>query len=200
MRISEIVDKVIVMNLERRTDRLKHCKEQAKKFNFQFDTFISTDALLINEGDIPKHLRPGEYGLILTYLNVLNHCIASDLDSVLIMEDDFEFCYGLENRIDEISEIPEDWDLIYLGANHFHLGAGAIPPIKISENVLKLKSSFCAHAIIFKKHMILELKNKLSDTGNLLPVDVALSEIQQSFNCYGFIKNLCKQFDSHSDI
>jgi hypothetical protein len=196
MRISEIVDKVIVMNLERRTDRLKHCKEQAKKFDFNFTRISSIDGLAIKT--IPNNIKAGEYGLYLTYMKVLDYAIQKNLNTVLIMEDDFQFEDDLEDRLEEIKHVPNDWDLIYLGANHYYLGAGDIPPQTVNQSVMKLKSSFCAHSIIFTRSMLIEFKKQLEKT--ILVPDMILKNIQPEFNCYGFKNNICKQYDSYSDI
>ena len=196
MKLDEIVDEIIVMNLDRRTDRLNHCVAQADQHNFSFIRLKATDWKDLHY--IPKGFRLGEFALNQTYLNALDYCISKDFNTVLIMEDDFDFCENLEERLDEIKQIPDDWDLIYLGANHYHLGAGTIPPEKINDNILKVKSSFCAHAIIYNRKMLTEIRDRLSKSDCV--VDLMLSRLQPDFNCYGFVKNICKQYDSHSDL
>lgn len=195
MKISDLSDKIIVMNLDKRTDRLHNCNLQAEKFNFNFVRINSIDGSLINNN---TNLRNGELGLLKTYKKVLEYCIDENFQQVLIMEDDFQFDEDVEERLEEIKLIPDNWDVIYLGANHYHLGAGTIKPIKINDKIIRIYSSYGAHSIIIKKSMYQKIYEKILEYK--FPIDVIFANMQIEINAYGFIKNICKQYDSYSDI
>lgn len=197
MSINSICDKVYVVSLPHRLDRREHAIEQGKKFNFEFEFFdaINGDEIFNFTG-----LRNGENALLQSYLSLL-HKIKEDtsLNEILIMEDDFEFVEDVNARLaNEIGSIPADCDLLYLGMNRSSLGAGFIPPQQINDHVIKIFSSFGAHAIVITRRMIDPIIEKIKMFDK--PLDVMYVELQQQYNAYGFAKNLCVQYDSHSDI
>lgn len=56
---------------------------------------------------------PGEYGVWLSNLNIFNYIIDSNLDSLLVLEDDVVLRAGAKKAIqDSVSELPEGWDFL----------------------------------------------------------------------------------------
>ena len=52
--------------------------------------------------------------------------------NILVLEDDILFCDNFKNKLIKYYEqVPEDWDIIYLGGSRMR-------GTKISENILKL--------------------------------------------------------------
>lgn len=195
MKIKSLVDKIVVINLDKRKDRLQNCLKQSQKYDFDFTKIEAIDGDLLTEVGMLRH---GEYALILSYIKALDYLIKNNFSTAIIFEDDFQFYDNVETRLDEMTYIPNDWDLIYLGANHYSLGAGRIPAININKYIIQIRSSFAAHAIMMKIHMYQIIRDLLATM--MYPVDVAYSKLQSNYNCYGFKTNICKQYDSYSNI
>lgn len=194
--INAIFPNIYVINLLRRIDRFKHVIDQSKKYNFKYDIILAIDA---NDIENPTDLRPGEYALLQSHKLALETAKANNLDSVLILEDDFIFEENVLSRLDELQDIPDDWEVIYLGANHSHLGAGVLPPENISDNIIRVKSSFCTHAMVIKSTIFDLIIDSINN--NPKPLDVIyVNDIQSRNKSYGFKHNVVKQIDSHSDI
>ncbi len=146
----------------------------------------------------PTHLRNGEYALLLSHKKALERAKEDKLKQVVILEDDFCFVDDVNERLAELSNIPDHWDVIYLGANHYHLGAGRIPPTEISPGILRVYSSFTTHAMIVKDTVYDEVLSSIDKLKH--PLDIIYCDVQLKYNAFGFAKNLCKQIDGHSDI
>lgn len=194
--INTIFPNIYVINLLRRIDRFKHVIDQSKKYNFKYDIIEAVDS---NDIENPTSLRPGEYALLQSHKLALEKAKSNNLDSILILEDDFIFVEDCLLRLEELQDIPNDWEVIYLGANHSHLGAGTVPSEDISDHIIRVKSSFCTHAMVIKSN-IFDLIIDSIDT-NPRPLDVIyVDDIQARNKSYGFKNNIVKQIDSHSDI
>lgn len=114
------------------------------------------------------------------------------LPSITIMEDDAVFTKEFQNLPNWAKEIPEDWDMVYLGAhNHKAL-------IPVSEHIGRC--TFSLSTVAYK------VRDTLYDTildsiNQDLPLDMiyALS-IQRRVKAYCFKPNLIIQSNSFSDI
>ena len=195
MGLNDICDKIYVISLPHRYDRREHAIQQAEKFRFEFEFFDAIDGDEILNF---TNLRNGENGLLLTYDKLIQKIDKEGHGSVIILEDDFEFVEDLRDRLEEIDAVPDDWNLIYLGMNRDKLGAGFIKPQVVNDKVIRVFSSFGAHAILLSKAARKNIAEKIKMLDK--PLDVMYCDVQQEMNAYGFVKNMCVQFDSHSDI
>lgn len=194
--INNIFPDIYVINLIRRIDRFKSVLAQSKKYGFKYKIIEAIDA---NDIENPTGLRPGEYALLQSHKLALETAKANNLGSVLILEDDFVFVDNCEDRLQEFYEIPEDFEVAYLGANHSHLGAGTIPPEEISSNIIRVRSSFCTHAMVVKSSLYDLIIESIENDPR--PLDVLyVNTVQSRGHSYGFKSNIVKQIDSHSDI
>lgn len=100
-------DRVIVINLQRRSDRLKQFDEQAKKIGFEYEVHEAIDGKFIG-------IDPIVAGR-LSHIEVLRKI--KPLENVLICEDDAIFRDDFNEVIDEyMADLPPNWDIFYLGA------------------------------------------------------------------------------------
>lgn len=195
MTLTDISKDIYVINLLRRTDRYEKVQEQAKRFGFPFVITSAVDAREINN---PTKLRDGEHALLLSYAKVLTWAQSRKQEKILIFEDDFELVDNFNERLSEFSYIPDDWDLIYLGGNNSHLGAGWRAAEKVNNYVSRLFSTYCAHSIILRESMYPKVLAGIKKFNK--PLDVIMTDLQQNHKVYGFNTTMCKQFDSVSDI
>ena len=96
--------------------------------------------------------RRGQIGCALSFYKCFEKIKTDKLQSVLILEDDFNFTLDKEDLFKKIntciSELPNNWDSLYFGANLTdEYGINAIE--KYSDNLYRLKSAHCLHSVSF---------------------------------------------------
>jgi len=145
--------KTIVISLERRKDRRQRVEQHLKDHQFQDVLFYPAfdGALMPPTNVVPPH-RPyfsfkDEFGrptnrlsnyviaCSLSHVGAIRSAQALNLPEVLIVEDDVEFSIN-EKDIDFIMlQVPEDWDLLYLGGGIRNWRTQ--PTTRINENILQ---------------------------------------------------------------
>lgn len=100
-------DRIVVINLERRKDRLEQFAKEAERIGFEFEVHKAIDGKA--EGISP--IVAGR----LSHIQVLESIKPDEM--VLICEDDAIFCEDfLEKLPKHMDTLPENWDILYLGA------------------------------------------------------------------------------------
>ena len=129
------VDKVVVLSHKSRIDRRYLFEKDARPRGFRFDYFYAIDH------DNPKR------SFNLSQREILTIFADTDLETILIMEDDADL-RNLDLIEPILSELPNDWDMLYLGAN-VKPHPDFIPPIRVSEHLFRIFNAFTTHAIIY---------------------------------------------------
>ncbi|VDN59376.1 unnamed protein product [Dracunculus medinensis] len=133
------VDKIYLINLERRSERLQKMKEILKLLGIEYTIWKATDGSNLLSEDLYKNIsflpgyedpyykRPmktGEVGFyfigcFLSHYRIWRDIIENSLKRVIVFEDDLRF---LTNATDQLTEVLEDldnskmyWNFIYLG-------------------------------------------------------------------------------------
>lgn len=100
-------DRIVVINLERRTDRLEQFDAEAKRIGFEYEVHKAVDGKA--EGIDP--IVAGR----LSHIQVLESIKPDEM--VLICEDDAVFCDDFLDKFEtHMAKLPQDWDIFYLGA------------------------------------------------------------------------------------
>lgn len=181
MGLNDYFDKIYCINLDEATERLASCEEQAEKFEFKFERFPA-----IKPKDGINTLLKGEYGILLSNLEIVKDAYKNNYKNILILEDDFEFVENFNGRFKEgIEMLPNDWDMLFFGGNHIH------HPKLINTYFSKLYHTYAIHTIginhsIFEQ--IIEVLPKAKKQ-----VDVYYADFQKNFNVYGFTPYLSSQ-------
>ena len=125
--------KPIVINLEHRSDRLEFMNEQARKLQFEFELMKAIPAT-----DNP-FVSNGHYGCFLSHKSLLKR-----RETMLVFEDDCLLNPNWENLlVDAMSELPEDWDMLYLGGWKTQVSPYS-EHLQIADRVL------CTHAYMIR--------------------------------------------------
>ncbi|KAL4002017.1 Glycosyltransferase 25 (LPS biosynthesis protein) family protein [Acanthocheilonema viteae] len=128
------VDKIYVINLERRNDRKAKMMELLKLMGFEYTWWKATDGHHLDSEPLyseikflpgyedPYYKRPmktGEVGCFLSHYRIWQEVNEKKLDRVIIFEDDLRFVVNatdlLKELIEDIDSSGIEWDLIYLG-------------------------------------------------------------------------------------
>jgi GR25 family glycosyltransferase involved in LPS biosynthesis len=140
--INGYFDKVFCINLARRPDRWKQVEEECRLHNLELERFEAIDAAeRFAAGNqwygIPwdgKDVPDGNCGCTESHGALLKIIAEGPWKRVLVLEDDFHFRFPDSQKkfSDMIGEVPEDWDLFYLGGHY------AEPPIaRVSKHVIR---------------------------------------------------------------
>lgn len=102
-----------------------------------------------------------------TLLHVEDDCIFRDLDH-------------LESAL---RELPEDWDILYLGANLVCWNNGEPQPERYSEHLFRVKAAWTTHAIAYNRKCVHEILTKQPMFSECM-FDQYLSNRLHEFNAY----------------
>lgn len=128
-------DKIFVINLIRRPERLLKMSEILKVLGFDFQVFPAVDGQTLTVEELQKRgieflpgyldpyykrpMKAGEIGCFLSHYEIWRYIVDKNLEKVIIFEDDIRFT---ENSTHILKKLTEDliktrinWDFIYLG-------------------------------------------------------------------------------------
>jgi len=132
--MNNLIDEILVINLDHRTDRWDHFKKQAINsdiINTKYRRISAIDGNNLQDQNFKDYvtenafdhiknkirtgglrLSYGAIGLALTYKNILQCCT----NNILLLEDDIIISNETDNVIaSTILNVPNDWDIIYFG-------------------------------------------------------------------------------------
>lgn len=201
MKLSHFFDKVYVVNLDRRTDRLVNIEAQRDIIG-DYTRFSAYDCqtLTTKPGKPPNPswstISMGNYGNVLSQRNIIQQLenakeieIGLIMDNVLILEDDVSFTVDVTEFLEAI---PKNWDMIYFGGNHQE------PLIPIDNIVGKCQFTLTAHAVGINHTMASELMYHTRHKN--LPIDLYYAQLHKKYNVYCPLKGIATQINGYSDI
>lgn len=171
------ITKAYLINLDERKDRLKEFTNQL--FPFPIERFSAIK------------LSPGIKGCNASHKAILEK---QDALPIAVFEDDCKMVEDWSVVETAMQELPDDWDMLYIGANLNK------PLTKYSEHLFRLKNAWTTHGMIYGSQRVIDYicKNMPKDE---TPIDVFYSkEVLEKFNCY-LVNPICAiQRGSYSDI
>ncbi len=185
MKINEFFDKVVVINLDRRTDRMEKLDLQLKELGIQYKRFSAVDAIKLNIDPIVAGLR--------SHLQVIKDNIGR---RVLVLEDDAYFVDNFNEKFEKVMQtLPEDWDIFYLGAL-VPKDVGQINMVNRHWGIQVLTTGTQAYCI--KPEMQHYFISRLEDYNYY--IDIGLRDFAKGYKPYITQPNLVVQFPSYSDL
>jgi GR25 family glycosyltransferase involved in LPS biosynthesis len=216
-RQGNIFEKIYLINLKRRPDRLLNFNKFYGKSdlkNVPITKFDAIDGSKLDVSMIPltelarseltqlettgfrtKHyqLTKGAIGCYLSHVKVWEHILKNSADSVLIFEDDAKVPPNLKRDINEkMHNVPKDWDIVLFGFI-------CTKCMKYSE-YSRVDRFMLTHCYLIRKQAII----KMMDTNSLFPItqqiDWMMSEMSSILNIYTVNDKLVTPFESRTDI
>ncbi len=116
-----IIDHFYLVNLERRTDRLCHSREQLADIGiYQYEIFKAVDGLAEGLKSSIERLTSGMLGCFETHKRILTDAIEKGYKSICIFEDDLLPSPGINLFLNKaLPLMPPDWQFCYLGCNEY---------------------------------------------------------------------------------
>lgn len=177
-------DKIYVINLAKRTDRLLDVTEQFENYEIPFKRFEAIED------------ENGARGLRDTMLLIFDEVVEKDYTNVLIFEDDVKFVIGKEILYDVmnkvIEQLPENYLMCFMGGQP----TGGYSSF-YSNNLLPVIKYFSTQSVCYSKRCVKEILNR----GMGFPIDNWYCDVIQPLGyCYGVDPILTTQKEGYSDI
>lgn len=194
VNLSETFDRVVVINLARRPERLTRFWETLGRWPFKMpQRFEAVDGL---EAGVPDgwDKGPGAWGCLLSHRLVLESAINDGIRSLLVLEDD---AYPVANfaSLSEkfLANVPNDWDGLMLGAEILQ------PPLPISPGVVRCVAANRSHAYAVRGDFMRVLLQSWQNTVND-HCDIIISSLMRRFRFYAPDPFLIGQDAGRSDV
>jgi len=139
--LNSYFDKIYCINLDKRTDRWNEVQAQFKKHGIEVERFSAENGNTMGWKKDKYTLKPGAFngvaGCIASHIKLYKIAKENNYKNILIIEDDCDFIDDLNEKFSKlIKEVPEDWDLLYLGGVHESRYGTQFKPERLTDNVL----------------------------------------------------------------
>jgi GR25 family glycosyltransferase involved in LPS biosynthesis len=185
MRVNEFFDKVVVINLDRRIDRMEQLVPQLNKLGIEYERFSAVDG---KELDISPIIAG-----TMSHVEVLKN---NRDTKILVLEDDALFVDDFNEKFEEVMQtLPVDWDIFYLGAllpKH----TGKVTPV--NEHWTRQVFTTGTQAYCINPARVNYFIENLD--GYEWYIDIGLRVFAEKYNAYITQPNLVTQFPSYSDL
>lgn len=176
-------DNAICINLDHRTDRWKLSEEEFMRLGISVDRFSAIS------DENPMR------GIHMSYQKIFRENAGKQ---ILVLEDDVHFTRSYASLVEAYNELPEDWDMLYLGGN-------ATQTLKRAGNWLyRATGVVTTHAILYSAKITAWLAKNMEvpkevDRSNTIDVWFAktVQPIKQAFIVY---PQIAEQRFGYSDI
>jgi len=210
--LNDYFSNLYCVNLDSRPDRYELAQAEFKKLDIDVERVSGIVGVDVYRPGLNR--TAGAYGILLTHIKIIEDAISKLYDSIVILEDDVTFIDGFQEKFEsKIAELPEDWDLLYLGGNNvfvrgnFNLITGDKSFVPTNDNYQTLDHELCkttwtqcAHALAINSKFYERLLNAIK-VNSTMPVDSIHCMLQQGgCNAYSFLPSLALQRPSFSDI
>lgn len=113
-------DRIVLINLKRREDRLvDFCRQDVITKRVLVPTlFEAVDGFKV---PMPRHWKSGEgaWGCMQSHRQVLERAIMDGVETLMVLEDDARFAADFDTKLGEfMSLVPSDWEGLWLGGQH----------------------------------------------------------------------------------
>jgi hypothetical protein len=195
MNLETAFDQSYVINLKRRTDRLKEFMDGFREKGWPREMPTVFAAIEGDKVGVPFTFGQGggAFGCRQSHVRILEDCLMDDVPSVLVLEDDAELCDDFTAKCNEfLAHVPEDWDGIMLGGQH------RSQPGYVSEYVDQCVNAQRTHAYIARGNYLQALHKRWADCE--VHIDWRMEHWQHLFRVYCPKTWLIAQRGGRSDI
>lgn len=200
-RSSQYFERAYVLNLPFKSDRLQRFESTVPPI------FGNVEVWPAVHGDSIRHPTwwtsgSGAWGCYRSHLQILEHCYQQRIESYIVFEDDAIFRQPFDDDFQAFwDELPDDWEMIYLGGQLLH--EIAHPPKRISEHVYAPYNVNRTHCLAVHSRGYEKLYRHLHE--RMIPgdhIDHHLGRLHESENLriYCPHKWIVGQADGHSNI
>ena len=194
--------KTFLINLDRRKDRLEKLEKNPDFIYLEAERFPAIDGNLLQPN--PKlqkifegndyNMRAGIVGCALSHLKLYINLVNSNLNCLLILEDDIVFCHNFKEKyLKCLSMLPKEYDIIYLG-HHAKIEKKdeGLSFIKTNSNE-SLKISYGGNfSYLISKKGAIKLLNFIERVGMTNAIDTMIQKAGDIIDLYYLSENIIK--------
>jgi GR25 family glycosyltransferase involved in LPS biosynthesis len=185
MKVNEYFDKVVVINLDRRTDRMEKLVPQLERLGIEYERHSAVDGKELG-------IDPISAGTM-SHVQVLKKYKEQ---KVLVLEDDAQFVDDFNEKFEEVMQtLPNNWDIFYLGAL-LPKDTGKVTPV--NQHWTRQVMTTGSQAYCINPARTRHFTDNLD--GYEWYIDIGLRVFAENFNPYIAQPNLVTQFPSYSDL
>lgn len=121
--------------------------------------------------------------------------------SLTAFEDDVIF-RPVDHLDKALSQLPEDWDILYLGANITSMvfGIDQFPPVRYSDYLYRVRKAWTTHAVAYSRRIV-DIIVRHYPVNEFHMYDNWLNEsILPNYKCFLINPMICWQRPGHSDL
>lgn len=199
--LANYFDRVVVINLDRRPDRMEELDTEMKRVEWPFrqpQRLRATDA-----NKVPPHhgwtAGGGAWGCMQSHRRILEEALMDDVHSLLVLEDDVMFVPDFREKVEAfIKNVPLDWDQLMLGGQYINRDSRHSFRKRVAPGVYKVGGCERTHAYALRGRGIRDLYVKWC--GSVGHCDHVMGPWQHDFNVYAPDHFLAGQRQGKSDI
>ena len=185
MKVNEYFDKVVVINLDRRTDRMEKLVPQLERLGIEHERHSAVDGKELG-------IDPISAGTM-SHVQVLKKYQDK---KILVLEDDAQFIDDFNEKFEEVMQtLPNNWDIFYLGAL-LPKDTGKVLPV--NQHWTRQVMTTGSQAYCINPARTRHFTDNLD--GYEWYIDIGLRVFAENFNPYIAQPNLVTQFPSYSDL
>jgi len=197
--LNDFFDKIYVINLRRRPDRLEHITKEFNKIKTEFTLVEAVDGSAIRTNTTVGNgwNYKGVTGCAYSHKKVFLDALKNNFKKILVVEDDNVFSENFNKDFNFFyKQVPKNWDMLYFGGNH------QVKNKSINVNVEKISHTLTTNCYgIDTQHLPFLLSHLPEKTEKLkYPIDILLTSLQQKHNSYALKPKICWQLEDFSDI
>lgn len=192
----QFFDRVIVISLRRRGDRMRRFLAKAAAFGWPFAEPQVFDAVDGSVVPCPCQWKSGggAYGCQQSHLRVLHNALMDGVERLLVMEDDAELRSTFATDVEAfIKNVPAGWECLMLGGQHM------APAAPVSDGVVRCKNTQRTHCYAVTREGMATLAKLWAESVNHIDWDMGPC-LGQRGKTYAPSAFLVGQASSQSDI
>ena len=185
MQINDFFDRIVLINLDRRPDRLAEFEKQSREHGITFVRHSAADAQTLG--------ITGIQACALSHRQVLSDAKADRVARLFIFEDDAEFRPNFASAFEKLARvIPDDWQMLYLCSWRL------FPNIDIGiENLKRSEGMILTHAYGMKAEVYDQL---IEASKQNMPIDEAFRLLHAKMKVYVAEPSIVVQKAGVSDV
>lgn len=194
--LANYFDRIVVINLRRRPDRLGNFWGELDDHEWLLkkpELFYAVDG---NKVPVPKDWQDGggAWGCMQSHRQILEQAIMDGVKRLLVLEDDMCLGPDFTTRINDfLQRVPDDWGQLMLGGQHINN-----TPVHVEEGIVKCTNCQRTHAYAVRgEYMRALYQHWCSTKGHC---DHRMGEIQHLYNVYAPDPFIFGQAEGKSDI
>ena len=191
--MNNFFDEILCINLDRRIDRWKTVSNLF--LNYDIDVKRISDFDKENIPSISTWMNNSRLACTLSHLYCLKYMINNNLEKLFVFEDDVCFVDDFNTKSNIVLQnLPDDWDMIYLGGNTNHEGSLKSVNKYLNKSSYVLTTHAYGISLQYAKKIIKSVE-KLDDI-----IDCIYASQHKENNIYIVKDKLSFQTEGYSDI